>query len=163
MSVDDISQWLNSHQLLVVSILIPLVSASVAASSSWYSTRRALKVERTKMAFDGILKVAEFRQNWINSLRDEMAEFQSHGVYPGADPTKERMFYRCGTKIELLMNPNDPDFNELQSQMYGFLKATDGSTIDKYSRNAEFVSLCQRILKREWDRLKSDLHSGSVV
>lgn len=132
----------------------------VAAASSWYSTRRALKTERTKMAFEGNLKIAEFRQGWINSLRDEMAEFQSHGILPGHDPTKEREFYKLGTKIELLMNPNDPDYQELQSQMYSFLSAANGDAIDKFSNNAAYISLCQRILKREWDRLKSDIRSG---
>lgn len=161
MTIEQISEWLNAHKLLVISVAIPLLSAAVAAASSWYSTRKALKTERLKMGFEGILKIADFRQSWINNLRDEMAEFQSYGVQPGTDPTKERMFYKLGTKIELLMNPSDPDYPALQAQMYKFLSVADGDTVNKYSQNAEFIELCQRILKREWDRLKSDIHNGS--
>jgi len=157
MSVDEASKWIDAHQLLVVSVLIPLVSALAAAASSWYSTRRALRVERTKMAFEGTLKITDYRQAWINSLRDEMAEFQSHGILPGNDPTKDREFYRCGTKIELLMNPSDPDYQKLQALMYGFLSAANGDTFDKYGHNAQFVIVCQGILKREWERLKADI------
>ena len=113
------------------------------------------------MNFDGVMKIAEFRQAWINNLRDEMAEFQSYGVHPETNPANERLFYKLGTKIELLMNPNDPDYPELQKQMYRFLAVSEGDTIDKYSQNAEFVALCQRILKREWDRLKSDIRKAS--
>lgn len=161
MTVDDASNWIDAHQLLVVSVLIPLVSAVVAAASSWYSTRRALSTERTKMVFEGTLRVAEFRQAWINDLRDEMAEFQSHGVLPGHDPTTDRSFYKLGTKIELLMNPRDPDYSQLQSLMYGFLSAANGDTFAKYGHNEQFVSVCQRILKREWERLKADIGKAS--
>lgn len=106
------------------------------------------------------MKIANYRQAWINTLRDEMAEFQSYGVLPDSDPTRERDFYRLGTKIELLMNPGDPDYEELQNYMYNFLLVSDGGVIDKYSKNAEFVELCQKILKREWDRLKLDIEKA---
>lgn len=159
--IELISEWINNHQLLVISVLIPLLSAIFAAISSWYATRKALKTEHHKMRFDGVLKIAEFRQEWINTLRDEMAEFQSYGILPGSDPGKERDFYRLGTKIELLMNPHDPDYLELQEHMYNFLSVADGDTIIKYRQNAGFVALCQKILKREWDRLKSDIENGA--
>ncbi|WP_092080251.1 hypothetical protein [Desulfuromonas thiophila] len=157
MTVNEISCWIDSHQLLVVSIIIPLVSAAVAFLSSWYSTRRALKTEREKLDFQAKIKVAEFRQNWINQLRDSMSEFQSYGVLPNADPSQERDFYRLGTKIELLMNPNDPDYGKIQQCLYAFLHAANGNMVEKYGVNSEFISTCQGILKREWERLKADL------
>ncbi|WP_297769973.1 hypothetical protein [uncultured Alcanivorax sp.] len=158
--IDQLSQWIESHQLLVISIFVPLLSAFFAAASSWYTARKALKKEHLKMKFDGVMKIANYRQAWINTLRDEMAEFQSYGVLPDSDPTRERDFYRLGTKIELLMNPGDPDYEELQNYMYNFLLVSDGGVIDKYSKNAEFVELCQKILKREWDRLKLDIEKA---
>ena len=161
MSIEQISQWINSHQLLVISVLVPIFSAIVAALASWYATTRTLKVNRHRMNFEGVMKIAEFRQAWINNLRDEMAEFQSYGVHPGTNPAQEREFYKLGTKIELLMNPGDPDYPVLQKQMYEFLSVSDGDVIDKYSRNAEFIETCQKILKREWDRLKSDIQNAS--
>lgn len=160
--IDQLSQWIDERQLLVISILIPLLSAIVAAASSWYATRKALKTEHLKMRFNGVMKIADFRQAWINTLRDEMAEFQSYGILPGSDSTNKRDFYRLGTKIELLMNPGDPDYPELRKHMYNFLTVSDGDTNDKYSQNAAFVELCQKILKREWDRLKLDIETGPI-
>lgn len=159
--IDALSAWINEHQLLVISVLIPILSAIFAAASSWYSTRKALKTEHIKMRFDGAIKIADYRQEWINTLRNEMAEFQSHGVLPNHDPASNRDFYRLGTKIELLMNPDDPNYPALQQCIYNFLMVSDGDTIDKYEQNAAFVELCQKILKREWDRLKSDIQNGS--
>lgn len=160
---EEITAWLTANQLLVFSLLVPTVSGIVAFLSAWYSTRRALRTEQSKLAFQGTLKISEFRQNWINELRDCISDFQSHGVLPSNDPTKDREFYRLGTKIELLMNPNDPDYDQLQGLMYEFLVAANGDTISKYGNNAEFVEVSQRILKREWERLKADLKSKTAL
>jgi hypothetical protein len=55
------------------------------------------------------------------------------------------------------MNPDDPDFGALHSALYGFLGV---KTIEeKYKANPQFVTICQRILKREWDKLKRDVES----
>lgn len=88
-----------------------------------------------------------------------MSDFQSHGVLPGNDPTKDREFYRLGTKIELLMNPEDPDYQDLSRMMYRFLIDSESEDSAKYGNNAEFVEICQKILKREWERLKADLEN----
>ena len=107
------------------------------------------------------MKISEFRQAWINSLRDCMAEFQSLGITPGHKPASDREFYRLGTKIELLMNPDDPDYNKLQNSLYAFLESSEGDIVEKYGNNPEFISICQRVLKREWARLKDDLRDPS--
>lgn len=90
-----------------------------------------------------------------------MAEFQAYGTTPNVDPRNEREFYRLGTKIELLMNRADPDFEALHDAMYGYL-AADGLS-DKYRLNAAYVELCQRILKREWEVLKSELERNTTA
>jgi hypothetical protein len=160
--IEELSTWIDAHQLLVVAVLIPLVSAAAAAASSRYSTNRALRTEHKKIKLEGALKIANFRQDWINTLRDSMAEYQSYGILPGSDPTKEREFYRLGTKIELLMNPGDPDYPALQKLMYAFLYSAEGDVTEKYGNNAEYVSICQKILKREWDRLRQDIERNSL-
>ena len=161
MALDAVSSWLEANRLLIVSVSIPVFSAVVAAAASWYSTRRALRSEHKRRRLEGTLKIADYRQAWIDKLRDAMAEFQSYGVLPGGDPSKEREFYQLGTKIELLMNPKDDDFEALQAQLYSFLNAANDDTVSKYSNNAKFVELCQKILKREWDRLNKDIKDAT--
>ncbi|MBX9729786.1 MAG: hypothetical protein K2X59_00510 [Sphingomonas sp.] len=104
------------------------------------------------------LKIAEMRQAWINSLRDAMSVFQSWAVTPDLDHTEKREFYEAGTKIELFMNPEDEDYEALQHVMYEFLGAADPG--EKYAANPKYVEVCQRILKREWETLKSEIHSA---
>ena len=139
-------------------IIMPVLSGIIAWRVSRYSTRKALQAEQSKLEFRGTLKISEFRQNWINDLRNCMAEFHSYGILPDFDPSRqEQEFYRLGTKIELLMNPKDPEYGELQDVMYEFLDSAEGTKEDKYRVNPGFVKVCQKILKNEWERLKKDV------
>lgn len=53
------------------------------------------------------------------------------------------------------MNPQDPDYQELQDCLYAYLQADDDH--GKYAANPRYVEVCQRILKREWDVLKKEI------
>ena len=70
-----------------------------------------------------------------------------------------REFYESGTRIELLMNPKDPDYTELNEAMYEFLGVED--RIEKYLANPRYIEICQRILKREWEVLKTEVQNGA--
>jgi hypothetical protein len=114
---------------------------------------------RRQLQSSHTLKIAEMRQAWINDLRNTMATFQSYGVTPNLDQKTCREFYETGTKIELMMNPTDPDYAELQRCLYRFLDS-DGPR-EKYSSNPDFIDVGQRILKREWEVLKRDIQGAS--
>jgi len=84
-----------------------------------------------------------------------MAKFQSFGVTPNLNHDEEQDFYELGTRIELRMNPEDENFLELQDAMYAFLGSR--TVEEKYSANPRYVSVCQKILKKEWDVLKREV------
>jgi hypothetical protein len=152
--------WSTARVALAVG-LVAAITALFGHFVAWSNARLQAALARenarlqTKLSAN--VKLAEMRQAWINSLRDDMSAFQSLGVTPGLDQQKEREFYRLGTRIELFMNPDDEDFEELSDCLYEFLTA---KTVDeKYSANPQFVEVCQRILKREWDKLKLEVES----
>lgn len=108
---------------------------------------------QTKLAAN--LKLAEMRQAWIDRLRDDMASFQSLGVTPDLEHRSAQDFYRLGTKIQLSMNPADPDYAGLYACLLAFHRAKTEQ--EKYDADPAYVEVCQRILKREWDVLKSEI------
>lgn len=110
---------------------------------------------RNQLASAHASKLTEMRQEWISDLRNAMASFHSYAVTPGLDQAMTREFYESGTKIELFMNPADPDFADLQNSLYDYLRAR--TTEEKYKANPRFIDVCQRILRREWLTLKSEL------
>jgi hypothetical protein len=119
------------------------------------SSTNALRGIGRQIQLQRATKIAEFRQAWINELREAMADFQSFGVTPNSGQLETREFYKYGTQIELLMNKADPNYSKLQNAMYCFLSA---KTIEqKFGCNAPFVEVCQDILKTEWRVLKKEL------
>lgn len=93
--------WTEAMPLIVA--LIALAGVLFTIFVQWRSFNRQLRSSYS-------LKIAEMRQKWINDLRDSMATFQSYGVTPGIDQHAEREWYEAGTRVELFMNPKDPDF-----------------------------------------------------
>lgn len=137
---------------------IPLIVATLALAGvaltiviQWRNFNRQLRSAHS-------LKISEMRQAWINDLRNAMATFQSYGVSPDMDHHDKREWYEAGTRIELLMNPMDPDFTELHDRMYSFLGATE--IADKFTANPAYITVCQRILKREWEVLKGEVKAA---
>ena len=117
-----------------------------AADKALYGTERQLTLTHA-------IKIAEFRQAWINDLRKSMAQFHSIGILDDALANPD--FYRLGTKIELLMDRKDVRFPALKELMYGFYTAT--TEAERLACNAPFVKVSQDILKTEWEKLKADL------
>ncbi len=144
---------------------VALLAAGIGLIGAWGGARLAFKSQAhaTQVAEQSArmadfttraLNLAGHRVAWIQRLRDEMACFQSWGMTPNLDQMQQREFYEHGTRIELLMNPHDEDYATLQGLMYRLLIAE--SMTEKYSVNAEYVEVCQRILKREWEVAKGE-------
>ena len=135
--------------------VFPIVVALIAL----FGVILGLKVQSSNFARQiesaSSIKIAEMRQVWINNVRDAMAVFQSYGATPNLNHELKREFYEAGTRIELMMNPNDPDFERLQKCMYAYIGVE--TTEEKDSVNQAYVSDCQSILKREWEVLKGEL------
>ncbi|MBY3500204.1 hypothetical protein [Rhizobium laguerreae] len=129
---------------LIVGI-IALAGVVATAMVAYLNTKRQLRSAHT-------LKIAEMRQGWINDLRNTMALFHSYGTSPDIDHRNRREFYETGTKIELMMNPLDEDFEALQAVINQFLEASTQD--ERFDVNDEYVKICQGILKREWTALK---------
>lgn len=136
----------------MIAALLAFIGVIVTVILQWRNFTKQLKSAHA-------LKVAEMRQAWINNLREAMASFQSYGVTPDLDHTGHREFYEHGTKIELLLNPMDPDYEELQGCLYSFFNTN--TLAEKFSANPQYVSVCQRILKREWEVLKREIAAAS--
>lgn len=136
-----------------------LAGGLIGAALSYFVAKKAADVNASNARLSDntvrALKLTDHRVAWIQRLRDEMAIFQSWGMTPGVDQTSKREFYEHGTRIELLMNPKDPEYALLQKLMYQLLSAEH--VVDKYAVNEQYVFVCQHILKREWDIAKKEI------
>ena len=106
--------------------------------------------------------VTQFRQQWINSLRDTLSTFISLAEYTNVIENKIKIkeafreITAAEFKIELLLNPLEEDHNKLIEKMrkirdliYFF---PDNDTLDTHID--ELLEISKKILKREWNVVK---------
>ena len=104
------------------------------------------------------LKLSDHRVAWIQKLRDEMAVFLSWGETPFVDHFQNRGLVESGARVLLLMNADDPEYDELAQYVRKYQSALDMNV--KYALHDNYVAVCQRILKREWAVVRTDIRSG---
>lgn len=119
--------------------------------------------------------VTTSRQQWINALRDAIADFSAKAsmIYSLAknryanEQSIQRIeeLVQLNYKIELLINPNEADHAKLSQLVNGIasslkLAKVEDSSLDTSldQKQSELVSLSQKILKREWERVKKSEH-----
>jgi len=104
-------------------------------------------------------RIAAFRQTWINTVMDTICDHHAilmtvpiNAALPLAD---DRKLAALRTKLELLLNPDEPDNVAL-------IKITDAIRQSQIvaireTNAAKMVKLAHEILKKEWVRLKAEL------
>lgn len=151
--MSDTVQFITAATALVAVMVGPAVSLWVA--------RRQIRAS----------VVSSNRQAWINDLRSSIAEFlaevnlASSIKQAGGHDEKwiERMqkIMQLNHKIDLLINPKESDhanlanlIGEATNAMAGAIRPKADTSDEWDKRNQRITELSQRILKREWDRVK---------
>jgi hypothetical protein len=144
------SDFIERNQALIVLVGIPLLTMWVTQRSAEAAAIRASHAALVDRKLRSEMRIAEFRQVWINELRASGVEIAR--VCSGR-PTAESRQELMGlvTRAELMMNPQDQDYPRLQ-EIFEKMRAGDNSDVSGNLRD-----VFQSILKREWDRLKDDL------
>ena len=170
--MEDVKPWEWNWPILVASaaVIVSLISAVIALFSAW----RANKIAEKNLATSAEMQLIQFREKWIQTLREKMVEYISIYSTGQTGDNALKSLDAAANSILLMMNPEDDLYKELKNQLaVGIIKTvtkrkqTDNANLsekvklqveDKEHFNANvLLSICQKILKKEWDRLKSDL------
>ena len=99
-------------------------------------------------------KVSEFRQEWINALREDIALYISHAGRPGGEIAK---LNETSSRIQLRLNPDEPESKAVFDAMHGVRRASVESTSEFVAVGtaaSDLVKATQVVLK-EWLRVKT--------
>jgi hypothetical protein len=147
-----------THAEITFAIIVGVISAIGLVWGSWLTARATRKAaeESTNVANRQIVlnsksKIAEFRQAWINNLRDAMAKLMAFRLKEPVEPE----VIEATAKIQLLMNKKDSRYPQLLRYMKEYVVAMKAGN-EQYD-SSEFLALCQDILKNEWEVLKKEL------
>lgn len=156
MDIKDIAMIGSALTALIAVIVGPLVTLAVARRQVEASKRAADLQARSNV-------LSKSRQEWINTLRSEIAGFMScigHAIpaaISGGDgatlqTTKDiRLHY---AKVQLLINPKEEDHQALVLKMASMVQQLSQLSFGFEEANAELAALAQKVLKREWERVK---------
>ena len=162
-----IDKWIASHQALIVAVGVPSLTAVAAGLVAWLTNRANLAASQRQRLLEKELKLAEFRQIWINGLRDDLALYcaaESRLWRAGPAPDISNIV-EIGSRVLMRMNTDDPDFDTLARTLsraldYAGKSREELKDLDEKHESTEAtVVIGQRILKREWERIKFDLRA----
>lgn len=157
----DLNKWLLDHQALVVTFGIPLLTALSAAIVSLVTTKANLIAQRKQRLLQVETQLCQFRQIWIDALRDDLslcANLAARFQEDHANVQVRSELVGIISRVRMRISLNDPDDEELTK---AFAKALGASQeFSEWDENTETISIVgQRMLKREWERLKLDLRA----
>tara|TARA_R110001592_G_scaffold105203_1_gene295836 strand:+ start:802 stop:1329 length:528 start_codon:yes stop_codon:yes gene_type:complete len=146
------------------SVFAALIAASAALGAAVFAFAAAVinaRVARKNSVLQALIaqrtKRAEFRQSWINQLRDCFSEIQG-GLIVSEDVEMLRQITRNSHKILLLMNRDDPDYERMRHALSGILEYRNQvEDVAATAARLEMVEVCQDILKREWEVTKNEI------
>jgi len=162
----------NFFSVEFLSLVIALLAVFFGPLIHYVISKRQSKTQ-IKIANDNIKAtvLSRNRQDWINTLRDQISEFISilsslavTHTHEEFDVVDKQRWYERGiclqSKISLLINPMEEDHNYLVELLDKALDSTtqkasemDHEQIGVYI--GQIVEISQKILKREWERVKS--------
>lgn len=148
-----VSAWAS-----IAGVIGGLIGALVGAGASIAVSRRQFRAD----------VLSRNRQEWINTLRDTVAEMLSlmsgiqadarHASWDRLESRRERINFLVW-KLTLLVNPKEEDHDALLLDVTAAARAVDavrhqGSTPSLQPFQSTIATTTQQILKREWERVK---------
>jgi hypothetical protein len=152
----DLPDTVNAATITATGVLVAAVITATAALgtalasfvSSWLTNRTAAKNYALQAKIAQQIKHADFRQAWINDLRSSMVNLQRVTIEGNQVRLDDVAAFSEVLQILLRINPKDEH------------KIDRDQWLDA---QADYVELCQKILKTEWDVLKHDLNDFSYA
>ena len=153
------AQMLTAIAAIGALIASPIVAMRIARGQSQDSNKNFLLQVRSEV-------ISKNRQDWINSVRNEVSKFIGElqvlgsaitSSIPGDTPHSLELVIGVHSRlnrIKLLINPNETDHVALVDLLYDlFVNRKDKEKFN--AGQSAVISLTQKILKLEWERVKA--------
>ncbi|MEH6647140.1 hypothetical protein [Sulfitobacter sp.] len=162
----DFNNWIIPHKELVTVIAVPALtylvtffSGKTAEKRTRISTeaseRRAFAERKLERELTKRIKLANFRQAWINQVKEDFSLLISNSLNPAeATPATAAIFNSAMARIRLNLNIREDGVSELLDACNN-IQQTEQSDEGEYQTN--LVLKAHLYLKKEWDALKSEI------
>lgn len=152
--IHDSDGWGVSEWTTILSTVTAILAVIIGPIAGYATAQRQIMATT----------ISTNRQAWINDLRERIAEFISVLVEFGFQfgekdiqsfrQALSRVVFLRG-KILLMLNPNEEDHKLLAEKLNSAFELTVTREFDRLQvEREEILTLSQKILKREWERVK---------
>lgn len=155
----------------ILSLIIAILAVFIGPLISWHIAKR--QVESSANVANKQI-TAPMRQEWINDLRELVAELTSSALHyftSGHESEGYKHFQRLTfleSKIQLMLNPNEEDHQKLEWMIGDMMKALQAVHRGEEQGKAHFIAthpevikLSRQVFKREWNRVKDKIEVSS--
>jgi hypothetical protein len=161
-ALDTLNTWVANHKELLTLIGVPLLTFLITTVVNRASERRASKERQLERDLARELKLSEYRQMWIDNLREELATLAA--MLPARDPAMEVEANSKLASMLLRMNPNEGPSQKVYQDLMKLKGACEKSPPSFDDIDDKYLALLNSsniLLKAEWDRVKRDLSKAS--
>ena len=146
------------------------IAAFLAAAAALYGVWRGNRTAQTNLSAQLDLERIKFRESWIQNLRGKMSIVGGMLAHVKAlNPEQVVELSKALVEMLLLMNPNDSDYETLRKMTKKLKQKAGGEELasenekDESFVYSDYTRICQKILKREWDRLNQEIDSHKSI
>jgi hypothetical protein len=150
----------------IVTVFTGLIVAMLSFIGARMGSKETSPAANRKNRFDGDMKIAQYRLEWIQDLRSEFIAadkimtrhylIDSSDIKETAIQLSERM-----SNIGYKMNPKDKNYNNIIDCLRTMIDVIlPKKREDALAARNKFMQISQEVLKSEWDRLYGEIRNA---
>jgi hypothetical protein len=153
---------------VILAFIVGLTTAFVALIIGWrQGTSARLSAEAAKASADaavltaraaGDRAIATMRLQWVQDLRKILSEY--HSVLVSYESADYRKVSELGTQLDLMLNLDEVEQRELWDAAEEVFRTKDRDA--RIALDPKLMAAGRRVLKKEWQTIKSELRAKGV-
>jgi hypothetical protein len=156
---ESLQYFFTQHSGVIVSLSTLFLVSGLALLATHLANSSAERLERQKRKLSAEIKLAEFRQDWINRTRDDFALLFAE-LRRNKNSLDGELQFKL-QRIVLSLNPKEKETKRIYALMKDWADSSDAKA-SQIALNV-IATKAGEILKIEWDRLRADLEGAQDI
>lgn len=161
-TIQRIEGLLSDRQELIIALGTLFLVVGLSVWASHLNNKSAEKRERANRTLLAELKISEFRQQWIDELRKELAHYYEL-VFTDPNVRNMKEFGSVMTKIRMRLNLEETLAKDLYQSMLRVGDVTLTDPVKLGTELSDYMEKGHKFLRNEWVRLKNDIREAQLL
>lgn len=153
--------FISTYNGTIISLGTLFLVSALALLTTHLSSASAEKRERYNRRVQSELKLAEFRQKWIEDMRDDISELLRLSFHSSNEGEVSNA-YKLSVKIQMRLNLSE-DLAEDLAKALEVVSRPGLSDLEHSAALANVAVTSRKYLKQEWSRLKNDIQTARLL